>query len=305
MVREAIARHGGVARRSPRAGDVRAGDPCARTRATRCCRSCAAATATALLIEPAVRCNHCGYCKSLRPLSVQRSHCASLPVDRWPCQILVTRKLPSSVLARLEAVGDVDVYTRRRRHAADELRAARRRQGRARLHADRAVDRAVIDAGPAAEGRSPTSPSATTTSTWPPRAARHRRHQHARRADRRGRRFHVGADSGDHAPAVGRRAAGPPRRLEGLGVRLHARHRAARASSSAWSGSAASAAPSRRRAPAFGMRVAYTSRRDAELPGRRAHVARSAAEHVRRRVAARAADAGDAAPDRSARRSRG
>ena len=58
--------------------------------------------------------------------------------------------------------------------------------------------------------------------------ARRHRHEHAGRADRVGRRLHLGADPRHHAAAVRRRAAGAARRLEGLGVRLHARHRAAR-----------------------------------------------------------------------------
>ena len=71
LVRDAIARHAATGRRSAAgASQTRRRAPAARTRATRCSR-CRLGTDTdgPCLIEPAVTCNHCGYCKSLRPLT--------------------------------------------------------------------------------------------------------------------------------------------------------------------------------------------------------------------------------------------
>ena len=101
----------------------------------------------------------------------------------------------------------------------------------------------------------------------------------------------MGADSGDHAPALRGRASDASRRVERLGVRFHARHRACAASNSAWSGSAGSARAVAARASAFGMRVACSTRRESEQSVDWPAVARSAAEHVRHRVAARSAHA--------------
>ena len=55
-----------VARRRRRAGAAGAARPFARARQPRrCCRSSRGGDADgACLIEPAVRCNHCGYCQS-------------------------------------------------------------------------------------------------------------------------------------------------------------------------------------------------------------------------------------------------
>ena len=108
----------------------------------------------------------------------------------------------------------------------------------------------------------------------------------------------LGADPRHHAAHRRRRAAGAARRLEGLGVRLHARHRSCAASSSASSASAASAG----RWPRAPRRSACASpTRRAPKPGRRrGDAARSPALDLRRRLAALPADAGDAAPDRPA-----
>jgi glyoxylate reductase len=62
--------------------------------------------------------------------------------------ILVTRKLPSSVIAKLSAVADVDVYTGEAAIPAEELRArVAGKDALVSLLTD-AVDRAVIDAAP-------------------------------------------------------------------------------------------------------------------------------------------------------------
>ena len=60
--------------------------------------------------------------------------------------ILVTRKLPSSVLAKLEAVGDVDLYTGDMAMPPDELRSTDRRQDARRRMLTEQVDKTVIDA---------------------------------------------------------------------------------------------------------------------------------------------------------------
>jgi glyoxylate reductase len=63
-------------------------------------------------------------------------------------QILVTRRLPSSVIARLEAVGDVDLYTGEAAIPSDELRARiADKDALVCLLTDR-VDRSVMDAAP-------------------------------------------------------------------------------------------------------------------------------------------------------------
>ena len=56
----------------------------------------------ACLIEPSVRCNHCGYCLSSDTEG---------QVRRAVPNILVTRKLPSSVVSKLEPVGAVELYS--------------------------------------------------------------------------------------------------------------------------------------------------------------------------------------------------
>ncbi len=64
-------------------------------------------------------------------------------------KILVTRKLPSSVLAKLHAIADVDLYTGDAAIPADQLRArAADKDAVVALLTD-AIDRSVIDAAPA------------------------------------------------------------------------------------------------------------------------------------------------------------
>jgi glyoxylate reductase len=63
--------------------------------------------------------------------------------------ILITRRLPSSVIAKLSAVADVDVYTGEAAIPADELRArVAGKDALVSLLTD-AVDRSIIDAAPA------------------------------------------------------------------------------------------------------------------------------------------------------------
>src|SRR5881628_3028810 len=62
--------------------------------------------------------------------------------------ILVTRKLPSSVLAKLSAVADVDLYTGEAAIPADELRARIADKDALVCLLTDAVDKAVIDAAP-------------------------------------------------------------------------------------------------------------------------------------------------------------
>ena len=142
--------------------------------------------------------------------------------------ILVTRKLPASVLARLEQAGDVDLHVGEQAIAPDELR--RRVAGTDALVCmlTEQIDRGVLEAGvqlkivanvavgynnidvAAARARGvvvTNTPDVLTESV----------------AD-----FTWALDSGHHAAPVGRGAAPAARRLEGLGVRLHARHRAPR-----------------------------------------------------------------------------
>jgi glyoxylate reductase len=63
--------------------------------------------------------------------------------------ILVTRKLPSSVIAKLSAAGDVDLYTGEAAIPADELRARIAGKDALVCLLTDAIDRTVIDAAPA------------------------------------------------------------------------------------------------------------------------------------------------------------
>ena len=62
--------------------------------------------------------------------------------------VLVTRKLPSSVLAKLSAIADVDLYDGDAAIPADELRARVTDKDALVCLLTDAVDRTVIDAGP-------------------------------------------------------------------------------------------------------------------------------------------------------------
>src|SRR3954471_7041864 len=62
--------------------------------------------------------------------------------------ILVTRKLPSSVIAKLSAAGDVDLYTGEAAIPADELRARIAEKDALVCLLTDAIDRTVIDAAP-------------------------------------------------------------------------------------------------------------------------------------------------------------
>ena len=84
--------------------------------------------------------------------------------------ILVTRKLPSSVLSKLETVGDVDLYTGDTAMPADELRSRVVGKHAVVSMFTEQIDKAVLDAGDRPARSSPTSRSATTTSMWRMRA---------------------------------------------------------------------------------------------------------------------------------------
>ena len=101
--------------------------------------------------------------------------------------------------------------------------------------------------------------------------------QHAGRAHRVGGRLHLGADSGDHAASVGRRAPGAPRRMEGLGARPACSAPSCAAKQLGLVGVGRIGRAVAARAGAFGMRVAYTSRREIDVRRRGSDAARSAA----------------------------
>ena len=215
--------------------------------------------------------------------------------------VLVTRKLPSSVLVQAQRCGrDVDLYTGDGAIPRGELRARVADKDALVCLLTDAVDAAVIDAAPALkiianvavgynnidvavrDGRAAivvtNTPDVLTESV----------------AD-----FTWALILGDHAAAVGRRAPGARAASGRAGRSTSCSAPSCAASSSASSASAESAGRWRRSAPAFGMRVAYTVAPAIDCPG--AERCRStAADDVRRRLAARAADAGDAAPDRQA-----
>ncbi len=117
-------------------------------------------------------------------------------------RVLVTRKLPSSVLAKLEAAADVDVYTGDGAIPPDELRARVAGKDALVCLLTDAIDADVIDAAPGPEGRRERGRRLQQHRRRVRAVARRRRHQHARRADRVGGRLHLGADPGGHAASV-------------------------------------------------------------------------------------------------------
>ena len=181
-------------------------------------------------------------------------------------KVLVTRKLPSAVLDKLRASGDVDVYTGDAAIPAGELRARiADRDALVSLRTD-AIDRPLIDAAPAlkvianvavgftnidvAHARSrgivvTHTPDVLTESvadfTWALILAITRRLAEGERLIRRGEWKGWALDL-----LLGTELRGKQLGLVGAG-------RIGRAVAA--------------RAPAFGMRVAYTSRREIDLPG--------------------------------------
>lgn len=180
--------------------------------------------------------------------------------------VLVTRKLPSSVISKLEGVGDVDVYAGETGISADELR--RRVAGKDAVVCmlTEQIDRAVIDAGEGlkivanvavgynnidvayagSKGVLVTNtPGVLTESvadlTWALILAVTRRLAEGERLVRRGEWKGWAFDL-----LLGTELRGKQLGLIGLG-------RIGRAVAA--------------RAPAFGMRVAYATRRDTSLPG--------------------------------------
>ena len=91
------------------------------------------------VIEPAVRCNHCGFCQSY-------GH--SWSVHGEARRFWSPTNFRPAAIAKLEAVADVEV-PRDGILPPDELRSAVEGQGRARLWLDlMKIDKAVIDAAP-------------------------------------------------------------------------------------------------------------------------------------------------------------
>jgi glyoxylate reductase len=181
-------------------------------------------------------------------------------------RLLVTRKLPSSVLAKLHAIGDVDLYTGDAAIPPDELRARlANADALVCLLTDR-IDRETMDAAPSlkiianvavgfnnvdvpyARSRGivvTNTPDVLTESvadfTWSLILAITRRLSEGERLLRRGEWKGWALDF-----MLGTELKGKQLGIVGLG-------RIARAVAA--------------RAPAFGMRVAYTSRRESDLPG--------------------------------------
>jgi glyoxylate reductase len=179
---------------------------------------------------------------------------------------LVTRKLPSSVISKLRGVGDVDVYTGDSAMPVEEIRARVADKDALVCLLTDTVDRALIEAAPqlkiianvavgynnidvaCARGRGiavTNTPDVLTESvadfTWAMILAITRRLSEGERLVRSGRWKGWALDL-----LLGTELKGKQLGLVGLG-------RIGRAVAA--------------RAPAFGMRVAYVSRRDAGLPG--------------------------------------
>jgi glyoxylate reductase len=181
-------------------------------------------------------------------------------------KVLVTRKLPSSVLSKLHAIGTVDLYTGDAAIPADELRARVADKDALVCLLTDAIDRTVIDAAPSlkvvanvavgynnvdvAYARSrrivvTNTPDVLTESvadfTWALILAVTRRLSEGERLVRRGEWKGWALDF-----MLGTELRGKQLGLVGVG-------RIGRAVAA--------------RAPAFGMKVAYTSRRELDLPG--------------------------------------
>ncbi len=136
---------------------------------------------------------------------------------------LVTRKLPSSVLDKLGAIADVDVYVGDAAIPYDELRArVAGCDALVSLLTDK-VDRAVDRRGAEPEGHCERRGRLQQHRCRSRALARHRRHQYAGRAQRIGGGFHLGADPVDHEAPFRRRASGTKWSMEGMGVRPAAR----------------------------------------------------------------------------------
>ena len=305
MVRDVDRAPGRRRRSARRPGDARPPRRCSmRTRATCACPLARGGDDDgACLIEPAVA------LQSLRLLPVVRTLTIAefgQLIRTYSMHILVTRKLPSSVLAKLERRRGRRSVHRRGRDSRRRTARARGRQGRARLSAHRRHRPGRHRRRRRRSRSSPTSPSATTTSTCP--YARSRGVVVTNTPD-------VLTESVADFTwalilAITRRLSEGERlvrrgELEGMGVRLHARHRAARQAARPRRRRAHRPRRGRARAGAFGdaRRLHVAS----ERPGR---MDSGAGEHMsldrllddlRHRLAARAADAGDAAPDRQAR----
>ncbi len=151
-------------------------------------------------------------------------------------RILVTRKLPSSVISALESAGTVDLHADAAALSAAQLRERLRGADAVVSMLNDQFDRATIDAAEQLKIIANVAVGYNNIDVDYAHARGVDGHQHAGRADRLGGRLHLGADSGGHATARRGRSAGPARRLERVGVRLHARHRPSRASS--WGSSA-------------------------------------------------------------------
>ena len=106
------------------------------------------------LIEPAVICNHCGYCKSsdidVRYRFVDSPDCRSTdrtrPTSDRETIVFVTRRIPSAVLAKLEAACEVDIYRRATFLTTSSCARVVGKQGLLSVVTD-SIDRAVFEAG--------------------------------------------------------------------------------------------------------------------------------------------------------------
>src|SRR6267143_3840091 len=137
--------------------------PAASTQATACCRSRAAATATARASSSrrsaaptaATVCHTvtksagaCGHAERQRGISVSSRRGWAPAAGEKMNSVLVTRKLPSSVISKLEASASVDLYAGDAAIAPAELRArVADKDALVSLLTD-AIDRSLIDAGP-------------------------------------------------------------------------------------------------------------------------------------------------------------
>ena len=183
-------------------------------------------------------------------------------------RIVVTRRIPEPALELLEQAGDVWVSPHDRPLTTAELHSALGGADAAVTLLHDRVDAAFLDAaGPGLRVVANVAVGYDNVDVAACAARGVVVHQHPRGAHRRHRRPRLRPDPGLHAAAGRGRAHGARRRHVVVEHVLHAGDRACRERRSGSSASARSARATARRARAFGMRIAYTGRRqaDAEL----------------------------------------
>ena len=192
LVRQAVARHlDGVGRRRRKrrqSGRARAWRPPELRTLPAAAR--AAATSGACLIEPAVKCNHCGFCLSARLLSRRPPYPMPKP------KVLVTRLLPEKPLDLLREHCTVDLYDKHDPMPRELLMDKVAKVDAVICLLTDGMDRGVIEKCYSVRAICDVSVGYNNIDIAAARERGDLGHAHARRADRRHRRSRLGADPG-------------------------------------------------------------------------------------------------------------